>query len=64
MTEDDTFLALSRAPVPEMLRHYKDWVENKNKEFEDLEVMCQRYGWTWNEFSYAGAIWREKYGTE
>lgn len=26
-TEDDTFRALSRASVPEMLKHYDDWVK-------------------------------------
>lgn len=60
MTEDDTFRVLSRAAVPEMLRHYEDWAENKNGRFEGLEEMCNLYGWTWQEFSIAGAEWRDK----
>lgn len=63
MTEDDTFRALCRPSVPEMLRHYQNWVEDKNGTMEGLEEMCARHGWTWDEFSREGALWREKYGT-
>jgi hypothetical protein len=62
MTEDDTFKALSRAHVSEMVRHYADWVSNSNGTMEGLEEMCARHGWTWDEFSYAGADWRENHG--
>jgi len=68
MTEDDTFKALSRASVPEMLRHYENWMFcfSKNSpvvDFGRLEDMCAHHGWTWNEFSIAGAIWLEKHKT-
>jgi len=59
MTEEDTFKALQRASVPEMLGHYDDWGFNRGK-FETLESLCNRYGWTWDEFCTAGALWREK----
>jgi hypothetical protein len=58
-TEDDTFRVLSRASVPEMLSHYADWVSNGNGQFDDLEEMCARHGWTWKDFSIVGADWRE-----
>lgn len=62
MTEDDTFLILSRPSIPEMLQHYNDWIENKNGQFEGLQEMCKRHGWDWAEFSVAAGIWKEKHG--
>lgn len=59
-TEEDTFKALSRASIPEMLRYYEDWIVNGAAKFKDLEEMCSKYGWTWDEFSIAGARWRDR----
>lgn len=61
MTEDDTFNALVRTPIPEMLRYYSEWVTNNNGTFEGLEEMCKRNGWRWIDFSVAGARWREEH---
>ena len=59
-TEDETFRILSRASVPEMLKHYENWVEDFNGTMEGLGEMCARYGWSWDEFSVAGAAWRDR----
>jgi hypothetical protein len=60
-TEDDTFTALRRASIPEMLGYYDEWVLNRNSKFESLDDMCKRHNWSWSEFSVAGAIYREKH---
>lgn len=59
-TEEDTFRILSRASVPEMLRHYEDWIIDGNGTMEGLDEMCARYGWTWPDFSVAGAAYRDR----
>lgn len=59
-TQDDTFRILSRASVPEMLKHYEDWIVDLNGTMEDLEEMCARYGWSWDDFSIAGAAYRDR----
>lgn len=59
MTEDDTFRVLCRTPVPEMLGHYSDWLAGGSGQFDDLQDMLVKHGWTWKEFSVTAATWLE-----
>ena len=62
LTEDDTFNALRRASIPEMLGYYDEWAKNAmSGRHEDLDAICARHGWAWEEFSVAGAVYREKH---
>lgn len=52
MTEDDTFLALSRPSLQEMIAHYRAWVDDKSLR-ETPDKAIERHGWGWQEFLIA-----------
>jgi hypothetical protein len=58
MTEDDTFEALKRTPLNIMMGYYDEWAMNSG-DLNQLQSLCHRNGWSWSDFSYEGALWKE-----
>lgn len=61
-SEDDTFRALQRPAIEEMLEHYVVWVKNNNYTQESIDTLCKRHGWTWQDFKKeAGSLLDNRY---